>query len=196
MRLWMLVSVFYIASSAFAMQNSASIPKKEGVYIFEDKTQKSTWRDGVREGMTWWYNDHGGIKSQVNFKNGKEEGLYTSFYDNGKKRLEVPYVHGQKHGLQIIYYDNGVKGAEVMYVNGRKEGVEKEWDHEGDLYSEVYYKNNYKVGLKKYYDKDGNVIRTETYEMDRNPVMVRLLKDKAKEIDVDLAKYGLVPSKK
>jgi len=105
-------------------------------------------------------------------------------------------VNGQKHGLQIIYYDNGVKGAEVMYVNGRKEGVEKEWDHEGNLYSEVYYKNNYKVGLKKYYDKNGNVIRTETYKMDRNPVMVRLLKEKAKEIDVDLAKYGLVPLKK
>ncbi|MBD3796470.1 MAG: hypothetical protein IE887_01815, partial [Campylobacterales bacterium] len=66
-------------------------------------------------------------------------------------------------------------------------------DIEGYLYSEVYYKNNYKVGLKKYYDHNGTVIRTETYKMDRNPVMQKLLKDKREEILIDLSKYGLVP---
>jgi hypothetical protein len=49
------------------------------------------------------------------------------------------------------------------------------------------------VGLKKYFDHKGKVIRTEEYKMDRNPVMQQLLKDKRKEIMVDLAKYGLMP---
>jgi antitoxin component YwqK of YwqJK toxin-antitoxin module len=68
-----------------------------------------------------------------------------------------------------------------------------EWTYDGYKYSEVYYKNNYKVGMKKYFDKNGKVVRTETYEMDRNPVVLKYLKDKRKEIDVDLAKYGLLP---
>ncbi len=76
---------------------------------------------------------------------------------------------------------------------GRREGVMTDWDFEGYKSAEVFYKNNYKVGLKKYFDHKGNVIKTETYKMDRNPVMVKLLKDKRKDILVDLAKYGLVP---
>jgi hypothetical protein len=32
--------------------------------------------------------------------------------------------------------------------------------------------------------------------MDRNPVIVKLLKDKRKEVDIDLAKYGLIPPHK
>ena len=80
-----------------------------------------------------------------------------------------------------------------MYNMGRREGLMREWDEEGHLYSEVLYKHNYKVGIKKYYDTKGNVVRTQTYKMDRNPVMVKLLKEKRKEIFIDLAQYGLVP---
>ncbi|MBA1420733.1 MAG: hypothetical protein FAF03_07750 [Epsilonproteobacteria bacterium] len=28
-------------------------------YIIEDNTQKSTYVDGKRQGMTWWYNEKG-----------------------------------------------------------------------------------------------------------------------------------------
>ncbi|QOP41040.1 toxin-antitoxin system YwqK family antitoxin [Sulfurimonas marina] len=162
-------------------------------YIQKDNTQSSTYKNCKRNGMTYWYTDTGKVKSQVNFIDGKENGIYTSFYDNGAKKLTVKYVDGQKHDIQKIFYDNGVLGSEVNYVMGRREGVMKEWDIEGYLYSEVYYKNNYKVGLKKYYDHQGNVIKTETYKMDRNPVMQKLLKDKREEIMIDLSKYGLVP---
>jgi len=162
-------------------------------YIVKDKAQTSTYKNCKRNGMTYWYTDSGKIKSQVNFKDGKENGLYTSFYDNGAKKLVVNYVNGQKDGIQKIFYDNGVLGSQVMYDMGRREGVMKEWDEDGHLISEVFYKNNYKVGVKKYYDKNGNVVKTETYKMDRNPVMVKMLKDKHKEIFVDLAKYGLMP---
>ena len=162
-------------------------------YIIEDNAQKSTYVDGVREGMTWWYNDKHMVKSKVNFKNGKENGIYTSYYDNGKIKLVVEYVNGQKHNVQKIYYDNGQLGSEVNYNMGRREGLMTEWDSEGFKSSEVFYKHNYKVGLKKYFDHQGKVIYTEEYKMDRNPVMVKLLKDKRKETLVDLAKYGLLP---
>lgn len=68
-----------------------------------------------------------------------------------------------------------------------------DWDIEGYKSAEVFYKHNYKVGLKKYYNHAGKVVKTETYKMDRNPVMVKLLKDKRKEILIDLSQYGLVP---
>ncbi len=162
-------------------------------HIVHDKAVKSTYENCKKNGMTYWYNDKGGIKSKVNFVDGKEEGVYTSYHENGQIKLTVNFTHGQKDGIQKEYYSNGVLGAQVKYIMGKREGVMKEWDQEGNLYSEVYYKNNYKVGLKKYYDKDGNVIKTQEYKMDRNPVMLQLLKSKEKEIKVDLAKYGLMP---
>jgi len=161
--------------------------------IVEDNAQKSTYVDGVRQGMTWWYDDKHHVKSKVNFDNDKENGVYTSYYDNGKVKLVVEYVNGQKHNIQKIYYDNGQLGSQVNYNMGRREGVMTEWDYEGFKSSEVFYKNNYKVGIKKYFDHNGKVTFTQEFKMDRNPVMVKLLKDKRDEILVDLAKYGLVP---
>jgi len=161
--------------------------------IIEDDAQKSTYVDGVRHGMTWWYDDKHQIKSKVNFKDGKENGVYTSYYDNGKEKLVVEYVDGQKHNIQKIYYDNGQLGSQVTYDMGRREGLMTEWDSEGYKSSEVFYKRNYKVGIKKYYDHDGKVTFSQEFKMDRNPLMVKLLKDKRKETLVDLAKYGLLP---
>ena len=163
------------------------------VYIIEDNAQKSTYVDGKRQGMTWWYNDKGAVKSKVNFDDNKENGLYTSYYDNGKAKLTVHYVDGQKGGIEKNYYDNGQLGSQVNYDMGRREGLMTEWDSEGFKSSEVFYKRNYKVGLKKYYDHSGKVIRTEEFKMDRNPVMVKILKDKREETLIDLSKYGLMP---
>ncbi|MBA1419487.1 MAG: hypothetical protein FAF03_01150 [Epsilonproteobacteria bacterium] len=118
-----------------------------------------------------------------------------SYYDNGKEKLVVEYVNGQKHNIQKIYYDNGQLGSQVNYNMGRREGVMTEWDYEGFKSSEVFYKHNYKVGVKKYFDHDGKVTFTQEFKMDRNPVMVKLLKDKRKETLIDLAKYGLLPEK-
>ena len=164
-------------------------------YIYEDLAQKSNYENCKRNGMTWWYNieKKGVIKSKVNFVDDKEEGVYTSYHDNGKVKITVNYTHGQKDGVQKIYYDNGQLGEQVTYKNGRREGLSVEWDEEGFKKSEVLYKHNYKVGIKKYFDHKGKVIKTEEYKMDRNPVMLRLLKDKRKEILIDLSKYGLVP---
>jgi len=170
---------------------SSNIVAKE--YVIKDNAQKSTYVDGVRQGMTWWYDDKGKTKSKVNFKNGKENGIYTSYYDNGKEKLVVEYVDGQKHNIQKIYYDNGQLGSQVNYNMGRREGVMSEWDYEGFKSSEVFYKRNYKVGIKKYFNHEGKVTFTQEFKMDRNPVMVKLLKDKREETLVDLAKYGLLP---
>ena len=184
MKTLLILSILFVSSTS-------TLFAKE--YIVEDNAQKSTYVDGVRQGMTWWYDDKHKIKSKVNFVNGKENGIYTSYYDNGKKKLVVEYVNGQKHNMQKIYYDNGQLGSQVNYNMGRREGVMTEWDYEGFKSSEVFYKHNYKVGIKKYYDHDGKVTYTQEFKMDRNPVMVKLLKDKRKETLVDLAKYGLMP---
>lgn len=162
-------------------------------YIVEDSAQKSTYKNCKRNGMTWWFTDKGKIKSKVNFTDAKENGLYTSYYDNGKMKIIVNYVNAQKDGLQKNFYDNGILGSKVMYKNGRREGVMTDFDIEGYKSAEVFYKSNYKVGLKKYYDKNGKVTYTENYKMDRNPVVVQMLKDKRKEVYIDLAKYGLMP---
>ena len=162
-------------------------------YIVKDNAQKSTYVGDKREGMTWWYNDKGVVKSKVNFNKGKENGLYTSYHDNGKEKLVVMYVMGQKDGIQKMYFDNGQLGSKVDYDLGRREGVMTEWDVEGYKYSEVFYKRNYKVGIKKYFDHSGKVRMTQEFKMDRNPVMQKMLKDKQEETLIDLRKYGLMP---
>lgn len=75
-------------------------------YVIEDNAQKSTYVNGVRQGMTWWYDDKHQVKSKVDFDHGKENGIYTSYYDNSKEKLVVEYVNGQKHNVQKIYYLN------------------------------------------------------------------------------------------
>ena len=181
-----------ILALTFSVSCSIAIAEET---IIEDNAQKSTYVDGVRQGMTWWYDDKHHVKSKVNFNHGKENGVYTSYYDNGNVKLVVEYVNGQKHNIQKIYYDNGQLGSQVNYNMGRREGVMTEWDSEGFKSSEVFYKHNYKVGVKKYFDHDGKVTFTQEFKMDRNPVMVKLLKDKRKETLIDLAKYGLLPEK-
>ena len=189
-KMLLLTGLLYTANTLLASNVLCREPEK---YIFKDNTQKSTYENCKRNGMTWWYKDDGSIKSEVNFIDDKENGLYTSYHTNSKKKIVVNYVDAQKDGIQKIYYDNGQLGSQVNYKMGRREGVMTDWDIEGYKSAEVFYKNNYKVGLKKYYDHSGKVVRTETYKMDRNPVMVKLLKDKRKEILVDLSKYGLMP---
>jgi flagellar hook-associated protein FlgK len=185
--------IFPLSIQSTFAQTEQSPCADPGKYIVEDLAQKSTYENCKRNGMTYWYDDKGKVKSSVNFKEGKENGTYISYYDNGKKKLIVDFVDGQKHGLQQMFYDNGQLGSEVNYVMGKREGVMTEWDQEGYKSSEVFYKNNYKVGIKKYFDHKGNVTKTEEYKMDRNPVMQKLLKDKRKEIMIDLSKYGLMP---
>ena len=175
-----------------ALSVSSSIAMAEET-IIEDNAQKSTYVNGVRQGMTWWYDDKHHVKSKVNFDKGKENGIYTSYYDNGNVKLVVEYVNGQKHNIQKMYYNNGQLGSQVNYDMGRREGVMMEWDSEGFKSSEVFYKHNYKVGVKKYFDHNGKVTFTQEFKMDRNPVMIKLLKDKRKETLIDLAKYGLLP---
>jgi|FLOH01.1.fsa_nt_gi hypothetical protein len=186
----LLTSILFSSYTLFAEGLSCRNPKP---FIVEDHAQKSAYENCLRNGMTYWYKDDGSIKSEVNFVDGKENGLYTSYHTNGKEKIVVHYVNAQKDGIQKIYYDNGQLGSQVNYKMGRREGVMTDWDAEGYKSAEVFYKNNYKVGLKKYFNHKGNVVRTETYKMDRNPVMVKLLKDKHDEVLVDLAKYGLVP---
>jgi antitoxin component YwqK of YwqJK toxin-antitoxin module len=103
-----LLGFIFALSLLLSMHLSAQIrcknPKKHTVHT---KALKSTYVNCKREVMTYWYNDKGGIKSKVNFKNGKEECVYTSYHDNGKVKLTVAYVNGQKHGIQKVYYDNG-----------------------------------------------------------------------------------------
>jgi len=182
-----------LASSVLLSKDTEFFCSNPSEYIIEDKAQKSTYKKCKRNGMTWWFTDTGKIKSEVNFLNGQENGIYTSFYDNGVKKLVVEYVNGQKHNVQKTYYDNKQLGSSVNYIMGRKEGLETEWDEDGYKESEVFYKHNYKVGLKKYYDHNGKVVRTEEYKMDRNPVVVQMLKNKRKEVLIDLSKYGLMP---
>ena len=162
-------------------------------YIVEDKAQKSIYRNCVRDGMTYWYKDNGSVKSKVNFTKGKENGLYTSYYDNGAVKITVNYTDGEKDGIQKNYYDNKVLGSVVMYDNGRREGVMTDYDIDGYKSAEVFYKRNYKVGLKKFYNQKGEATSTQEFKMDRNPVVVRMLKDKRKEVLIDLSKYGLMP---
>ena len=188
----LLFSSLFLSCLLFA-EDTQLFCSDPSTYTVIDSAQKSTYKNCKRNGMTWWFTDKGTIKSQVNFIDGKENGLYTSFYDNGKKKIVINYTDAQKDGLQKNYYDNGVLGSTVMYKNGRREGVMTDYDVQGKKYSEVFYKHNYKVGLKKYYNKKGEVIRSENYKMDRNPVVVKMLKDKRKEVYIDLAKYGLMP---
>jgi len=124
-----------------------------------------------------------------------KNGVHKKFYDNGQVRLQVEYVHGQKHHIQNLYYRNGQLSTQVNYIMGKREGLMKEWDINGFKSSEVFYVSNYKVGLKKFFDNTGKVSFIQEFKINRNPLIVELLKDKQEEILMNLAKYDLLPKK-
>ncbi|MES2133513.1 MAG: hypothetical protein V4506_14285 [Bacteroidota bacterium] len=143
--------------------------------------QKSTYKNGLKNGpYTTWY-ESGKVQLESNCKNGKfngkftlyfengninktgnmvedkPEGLCTEYYESGKIKTKANLTDGEDNGDFASYYENGNIHIKGTFVMGKKEGIFTENYENGSLKAEYYYKNGLEDGEYKLYHPNGKL---------------------------------------
>ena len=111
-------------------------------------------KNGNGEGKVWHPN--GQLRLILITKNGKPEGLMTEWYENGQKKLERFTKNGKLEGLWAEWYEDGQRKHEFGYINGKPEGLMTEWHENGQKKTSVSMKNG-KLIDKTEWHSDGQI---------------------------------------
>jgi len=162
----------------------------EETYYPETKTikEKTTYINGVRNGLSKQYYDNGQLEIIINYKNGKKDGLSEYWFKSGKFSGIRNYKNGKLDGLLEEWYENGIlygKGYyknnkrdglfETRYINGQLEdrinykngkfnGLFEEWYDNGQLSLRCYYKNGKLNGLYEEWYETGDLAVQRNYK--------------------------------
>lgn len=134
--------------------------------------ERSTYKDGKRNGLTEMWSYEGHPESKVNFKDGERDGESITYAPSGKIVQKVHYKNGLRHGTWETwngysglrtrfanYTDGALNGHyERWHSNGRlaergmmiydqKDGLWEEWDEQGRLTSRTNYNDGLREGL-------------------------------------------------
>ncbi|MBV2245548.1 MAG: toxin-antitoxin system YwqK family antitoxin [Lentimicrobium sp.] len=121
--------------------------KLEGVQkkFYENRRDKlselSNYKNGLKEGVSKWFDMEGNLIAEYNYHNGLLEGAQKSFYPNGKLRSIDHFVTNQYEGESIEYYDDGKVKLSGQYEHGEKQGKWQKFDPSGKLENTEIYKN-------------------------------------------------------
>lgn len=114
-----------------------------------------------KNGLVTVFDDKGGVKSNINFKQGKKHGKAITYYNNGKPLLETNYVDGLREGMSIKYFEHGGIYATTPYQNDKINGTRTLYFNTGEKKAEIPYKNNFPgLGLKEFF-KNGDIINLD-----------------------------------
>jgi len=80
----------------------------------------TTWRNGVRHGLSKQNHRNGKLKTRYTYVNGVTQGPAYSFHKNGKIKREWTEKDGKIHGVLRIYSLKG-EVEEVMYHEGKRQ---------------------------------------------------------------------------
>lgn len=120
-----------------------------------------TIKKGLITGTFNWFYKDGSKDAIINYKNGVRNGI-TEFYDNeGNVRIREEYVAGRKQGLQETFRRNEPL-TKTFYKADKKNGTDQRFIS-GRLSSETNYKDDVKHGISKTFDTEGKVIFEESY---------------------------------
>jgi uncharacterized protein len=148
--------LFYNDEGKIALVINYLKGKKDGIRktYREDEIIEESFKNDVKEGLTWYYYPDGKIKKEVNFKGGLEEGPAREYDKDGRIITMITYKSGFITEREIINrYDN----------NGRKHGPWKYFYADGKIMREGTYNHGLENGYFKDYDKDGNLVTTAKY---------------------------------
>ena len=65
--------------------------------------QRTTYRDGKREGLWEYFHDNGQLEGRVNYIDGKREGLWEGFNEDGNSVGTVTYRNGELVDWNVIH---------------------------------------------------------------------------------------------
>jgi uncharacterized protein len=167
---------------------------KQGIWIeyFADgKAKKETnYRDDILEGSYKEYDENGGIKLHLEYKNGllteskdtlafeiTPKEVYDSLGNiifSGYYKNDIPVGIHRKFDHQgnvinaYIYNNSGIKiGEGIITREGKKEGPWKNYFQNGTISSIGNYKNNLRTGSWKFYYDEGKIEQEGKYKNDK-----------------------------
>jgi antitoxin component YwqK of YwqJK toxin-antitoxin module len=126
----------------FATRGKYAKQKKEGewsYYAGEKLVLKEAYKSDKLDGVSYRYDENGGIVEMRTWQNGVLQGAWEMYYDNGKKRFEAFYVDGKLNGVLKSYLYKGELSVEGRYENDLKEGAWKYYAADSTLQKEINY---------------------------------------------------------
>lgn len=78
-----------------------------------------TYVDGVEEGETIYYNEHGIIIQKIQLHQGKFHGVFECFNDNGILTTKGVYIDNKKTGYWFYYDDKGKLIEQEQWDKGK-----------------------------------------------------------------------------
>lgn len=129
--------------------------------FYPDGTIKSeiSVKNGMRNGLTKYYDEKGRLLSTAEYVNDKRQGWVINYNTKNKKiTIKAFYKNDLQNGQVIQYYQEGMLFRESNYVNGRVDGIIKTYWPDGKIKAENTFKMGMPaIGLKEY-DKAGKLI--------------------------------------
>lgn len=138
-----------------------------------DQTEEASQSKKTRkEGLVKTYDEHGHLKTVINYKGGLKHGKSFLYYEGSDQvMLEMNYEKGKRSGVATKYYESGKKYSETPYKNGEVNGVVKLFFRNGNLKAEIPYNfSKPGLGLKEYYTN--GELKTEMPKMTSRKEMV------------------------
>jgi len=111
-----------------------------------------------------YYSDTKTIDEKSTYKNGILDGLYEKYYKNSQLYFKINYKNGKKDGLFESWYDNNRLEERSNYKNGKYDGLYERWYYTGILRQKINYKNDKKDGLYEYYYDNGQLMTRSNYK--------------------------------
>ncbi len=137
-----------------------------------------SFKNGVRDGMTYCYGIHPCSLSDTSYKDGKKHGIEKLYYKKGVPKAFTAYKNGRKHGVEKKWYEISYKiSSTTFYVDGKAEGIGKEYYVNGKLERETPYKNGKREGVQKWFGRDGKIINITSYHNDKKSGLVKKYKE-------------------
>lgn len=119
--------------------------------------EKSTYKEGKKNGYSKWYSPEGQLMAKRTYKKGKLHGRFEDYYENGQLASSGTYKNQKREGPFTSYHKNGNLKKEFVYQEGLRNGSWKEYYESGELFkSGMALKGVDKTATL--FDRDGNVL--------------------------------------
>lgn len=117
---------------------------------------KELFLNGLREGVSYYYDTSGKLKFLYTYKNDKKDGdakefnkdsliitlfKYYNSYEVETKKVNRLDSQNRKQGTWMEFYNNGNKKTEYSYLNNILHGYYREYDLDGQILNEKRYVN-------------------------------------------------------
>ena len=142
---------------------------------FEDRVlwKRTTYKDGVLDGLNESFHPNGQLKENRNYKNGKMNGSQEDFYENGQLKNIYSFKNGTQEGLREQFWDNGQVMIRTNYLNDKEQGLMEGFRQDGTLKLKGEYDQGIRLSLQEFStegvlltnltDKDRKETEQETY---------------------------------